>query len=372
MRFTSVLLCALLQLNTVKCWSQSSSWQPSAAAGKAHERKENHRQLALVDTIRLKSEAAGSYVSPLECDTDGNLYLKVYSDVMSGIRKLNPQGERVAVFLPETATPDVKVDFGHNFSIGADGDLYQVTYAKDEVTRYVFVYRPDGSFKSKIKLQPGFAWNVSLVAPFASGNMLVAGLKYDKNPENYVMWPFTGIFSSDGTLLKQVKLKDDDKLHDMAASGDRRVTSPGALGTNAAVGRGAMEPGPDGNIYLMRRLSPAIFYVISPGGEILRRFSVDPGRSDYMPLDMHIAGNRIAVQFLQGPELASAVTIKQLIKVVDLAGREIATYDDPKLAGDEQLGSAFICYSDNPERFTYLNVMEKEGGRVGLRILEPR
>ena len=42
--------------------------------------------------------------------------------------------------------------------------------------------------------------------------------------------------------------------------------------TNRAVGWGQTEPAKDGNIYSMRRASPADFYAISPGGEVVKRF----------------------------------------------------------------------------------------------------
>ena len=52
---------------------------------------------------------------------------------------------------------------------------------------------------------------------------------------------------------------------------------------NRAIELGLMEAGNDGNLYLMRRLSPAILSAISPAGEVIRRFTVDPGEADYMP-----------------------------------------------------------------------------------------
>jgi hypothetical protein len=39
------------------------------------------------------------------------------------------------------------------------------------------------------------------------------------------MLPFTGIFASDGSLLKELTLKDDEKITEMAAAHDNRVTS---------------------------------------------------------------------------------------------------------------------------------------------------
>ena len=83
---------------------------------------------------------------------------------------------------------------------------------------------------------------------------------------------------------------------------------------------GRAEAGDDRNIYVMRKTSPAIVYAISPGGEVLRRFTVDPGDTSYSPFVMQVAGGRIAILFLE-PQ-----TQKEIINVPDLEGHELATY----------------------------------------------
>jgi hypothetical protein len=101
----------------------------------------------------------------------------------------------------------------------------------------------------------------------------------------------------------------------------------------------------------MRWLSPAVFYAVSPGGEVVRRFTVDPGNADFRPLEMHISGSRMAVLFYQ-PQ-----TNEKVMKIVDLEGNEIATYDELVVDGKPKLGMlglAFACYSQQPERFTFL------------------
>jgi hypothetical protein len=45
------------------------------------------------------------------------------------------------------------------------------------------------------------------------------------------------------------------------------------------------------------------------------------------------------------------------MKIVDLAGHEIATYDQARVDGkpkSDSLGSAFACDTANPQRFTFL------------------
>jgi hypothetical protein len=252
------------------------------------------------------------------------------------------------------------------FAVSENSELYQLVFPH-EITRYVYVYKSDGTYKSAIKLQPGFPWQPSTMAVFPSGNLLISGLEYDHDRKNSVMWPFTGIFGSDGVLLKEVKLEDDDAIHDMALSGDQRVSSFTNPSANHAVEFSKMEAGADGNIYLMRWLTPAIFYAISPGGEVVRRFTVDPGDQDYQPTDMHVSGNVIAVVFFQPQSKETRM------KVVDLEGQEIATYDAVKVEGKpkpEPLGVAFACYTANPGRFVFLSA--GDDNILQFLVAEPR
>jgi hypothetical protein len=341
----AVVFC--LGLTTV-CFSQSKA-ETSETKGKAKEPTRPH--LVPVQNTVVRSEIATTFGDPLQCDSDGNLYLNTDSSAVSAVRKISPKGERLAVYEAETSPDFRQIDVARYFAFRpGDDELYQLIFPHESADRYVFVYKSNGSFKSAIKLQPGFVWMPSSFAVFQSGDLLVTGLKYDRDPNN-PMWPFTGIFSSDGSLLKELKLEDDQKLRDMAVAGDKRVSSPMNPSANHAIEFGEMEAGSDGNVYLMRWTSPAIFYAISAGGEVVRRFTVDPGDSKYQPVGMHVAGNRIATLFFERE------TKETILRIVDLEGRRIATYEQPRVDGKEKYGTigiAFACYSQNPERFTFL------------------
>lgn len=160
-------------------------------------------------------------------------------------------------------------------------------------------------------------------------------------------------------------MKDDQEIHEMATSGDPRVTASTVPGSNRAVAWGQMEAAADGNIYVMRWLSPAIFYAVSPGGEVVRRFTVDPGKPGFMPIQMHVSVNRIAVLFARSPSW------EKIMKIVDLEGNELATYDELMVDGKPVgIGLAFTCYTLNPERFTFLGTDDTH--RVQLKLVEPR
>ncbi len=304
--------------------------------------------LVRVETVQAPAEMASTFSPFLKCDNEGNLYLQT-DPSFPAIHKLNPKGERVAVF-QATSNPDRKIDFSRSFSIAPSGELYELVYPH-EITRYVFVYKSDGTLDSTIKLQPGFAWSPAVIAVFPSGQLLISGLEYDRDVKA-AMWPFTGIFAQDGRLLKEIDLEDDGTLRDMAASGDDRVILPNNSHGNRAISYSKAEIGSDGNAYMMRWTNPAIFYAISPGGEVVRRFKIaPPADSAEPPMDMHISGDHIAVMFV------NRQTMHKVIKVVDLKGHELASYVEP-MAGGKPTGdmesAAFACYTQNPDRFTFL------------------
>ncbi len=324
------------------------------------------RHLEIVQTISSPSELANPTRDSFKCDGDGNLYLQTGDYPAPPIIKLSPKAERVAIFQAATADPDLKLDATGNFALQPGGDLFEFAFPH-EINRYIFAFKSDGSYKSAIKLQPGFPWAPSQFAVFPHGELFVTGLEYDRDRQNPVMWPFNGIFSPDGALLKEVKLEDDDTLRDLAAAGDARVSSATDRHANHAIHFSKMDVAADGNVFVMRWMNPAIFYAISSGGEVVRRFTVDPGDPSLRPVTMHLSGTRIAVLFAQ-PD-----TQEQVMKVVDLEGHEIETFDQPVENGQPKygrLGLGFVCYTDNPERFTFLST--GDNNKLEFLIAEPR
>jgi len=291
--------------------------QSSAKPIQVGAKQQTVRHLTVVQTAK-SPEIAGEFVPPLRCDNDGNLYMKTEPFGVSGIRKLNPKGEPVALFQPSSVT-DLQVAIAYYFDRDSNGEVYQLADTKEPPT-YVIIFKGDGSYKGKIKLDTDFLWHPAALAVFASsGNLLLTGQEYDQD-RTAAKWPFTGVFSSSGVLLKEITLEDGVAIHEMGVKGDRHVTEARAPSNNHAVGFSQMQAADDGNVYLMRWLSPAIFYAISPSGEVVRRFKVDSGDDNYRPEAMHISGNRIAILFFH-PQ-----TTRKLMKVVDLEGRELGTY----------------------------------------------
>jgi|ERR1700690_575225 len=338
--------------------------EPATVGIKSESPEKTAKALAVTDSLTIKSEMAEFFIHPIKCDAEGNLYLMTGVDATSGIREINSKGQRVANFLASAAT-GLSVWHGTYFAVAPNGSVYQLADLRDSRDRAVISYNKDGSYKSAVKLEAPHGaedWNEMQIAVFPSGDFLIAGSIH--NPDTAVRTPFTGIFDSSGAIKREITLPDDADLQKMAESGDPRVIAPGHASVNRAVELGYAEAGSDGNVYLMRRISPAIVYAISPGGEVVRRFTVDPVAADYTPISMHIAGGRIAILFRE-PQIG-----KELVKVTDLEGTEIATYIEPTKDTQEVLGSALACYAQNPERFTFL--FTSDDGYLGFRIAEPR
>ena len=377
MNFAQFLICCAAL--SVAGWAQSSSPAPGAETQKPvakeaqlqptpEEEKpiKNNNQLHLtaINTIVAPSEvASGLGGGGLQCDGDGNIYLESDSAKYPGIRKLNSKGELVAFFKPDT-NPDVKVEFAGDFFVTRDGEVYQLVGEKDSLNRYVLVFKNDGSYKSAIKLDPGFAWMPANLSVFAHGEMLMTGQQFAKvNGTVQPAIPFTGIFSADGRLLKRLNMEGDGPLKDAALASTAPATArPG----DHTITWGRTTAARDGNVYIMRWSSPATVDAISPGGEVLRSFTVDSGMKSYMPRQMHISGNKIAILFFDqsGNE--------KIMKIVDLEGNEIATYDDLKInrqPKSKALGE-FGCYSASPERFTF--VTNDNQGKIYLQETEAR
>lgn len=223
--------------------------------------KKANLHLTQIGVVDVPSVVTTGFTPPFKCDSGGNIYF-VNRAYDSTIQKVTPKGERSAVF--ESAPhSEKKLLHGGAFDVTPDGEVYELVFPA-EYKRYVFSFKSDGSFKSPISLNPGFWWFPVALAVFPSGEMLITGTEYDKDV-NAAMWPFTGIFGADGSLLKEVKLDDDSTLHDMAAAGDKRVSNDENPQANHAVDFTQMESAQDGNVYLMRWTNPTIIYAISPG-----------------------------------------------------------------------------------------------------------
>jgi hypothetical protein len=313
-------------------------------------------QLALIETKELKSELSGMLLLPVRCDGRGNLYVRIGADERALIRKVSFDDQRSAT-IPKGPFPDAPHPHPGAFNVEANGNVYHVG-----VQRYVFMFDSNGDFKSKAKLDPGFEWLPGFVAPFASGDLLVSGVRVHLDSGEQTRKPFTGIFSSDGTFRKEVILPDDEKLHQMAESGDAHLIILSSPSNNRAFSFGSAETAPDGNVYGMRATDPPIISGISASGEVVKNFVVKLGDASFSVLEpLHILGSRIAVLF------HSDRSGQDMIMIVNTDGEPLATYSGP--SGATSPGPGLACWTA-PDRFAFVGVAEE--GYLTVNFFEPR
>jgi hypothetical protein len=335
------------------------SAQVSATADSTHG-------LVLKKTITVKSEPARGFPLPLQCDGSGNAYLlhrNGRGEPPFEIRKFDPQGKPGPLF-STSSIPDFQVQLATYFSVADDGSIYQVAFPLKDKSRYIVAFNADGSFKAKIQLKAGFPWMAEQVAPFPSGDLLVAGTKDELDEEGHYrnMVPFTGIFSRDGTLIKTVVLPDDDEIGRRSEAGDIDVVEGNYPHHIKSIVHGGVLAASDGNIYLMRRLSPAVFYAISPSGKVIKSFKIETDDPDFVVFSAHTSENRIAVQ------LVNFEKNRVSFRIYDFQGRQLRTYSAPE---ESNSGLGFVCYSTKDDQFTFLGPTDSNDS-LSFEVASPK
>jgi hypothetical protein len=305
--------------------------------------------IALHESSRqsIVSEVGGAFMFPARCDADGNLYIRKYASdrpLLGPIVKIDAEGKRVASFDP-TAVSQLKLDRADAFSPAPDGGLYQIAavgIAKAQI--YVLQFSSDGSPSSPIHLDADF--QPFQFAPFANGGLLVSGYYRDAQNRSDPKRPLTAVFSADGRLLAQIAFDDSRKEASPGARSSRPPVPDRTVKSTPSIHLSDAEPGVDGNIYVLRRSSPALIYVISPAGRILRTLHISSPAHDLMPNTFHVAANRVAVSFWD-----ESSTTQTLVVTDALTGGRIATYSD-----SGALGPSFACYSADAGVFTFLHL----------------
>jgi len=296
----------------------------------------------------LASEIGGAFTNPVKCDADGNLYIRKYATdrpLLDPVVKIDGEGKRVASFDP-VAFSELHLDRAHAFTPAADGGLYQIASSGiDEPKVYLLHFSADGSPASPIHLEAEF--DPYSFAVFANGNLLVSGFQRDVVKPSGQARSFTALFSADGRMLAQLSFETEE------------TTRPGGKPAASAAPHSAQPPvptldladaeaGADGNVYALRRSSPALIYVISPAGKILRTLKVQAAAAGVMPSAFHVSANRVAVSFWDEEKHSQAIVVSDA-----QTGGRIAIYSD---SGD--LGAMFACYSADEGVFTFLNLGE--------------
>jgi hypothetical protein len=292
-----------------------------------------------------------------QCDTKRNLFLTIW----------NPAGEDPAdrpllmfdsAGLLKARFRSSREDLGlsryeDHFEPTAllpDGGVARLVWSKNALS--VARFTADGKLESRTTLDPPAILPYQFVV-FPSGELLVSGLEHNHSRRLLsAHTSFTAIYDARGHLLKRLWFAEDAEIDAAAEAGDSRYTFAPMAG-NRGISSGKARLGSEGNVYLMRRTSPATVYVISASGELARTLKIEPENFGQMPSDMQVADGRIAMEF--SLHCSSDRCEGVSFTIADATtGQKLANYAANNVYGE------FACYSANPERFTFLLTDEKE------------
>jgi hypothetical protein len=297
-----------------------------------------------------------SFALPTACDEKGRLYVKLLTpdgDNGGSLLRFSKTGVQEAAF-------DMSAAVGFNvFAVRPKGGVSTV---QDEQGYSVVNFGPDGKRESMVHLD-GAHFFPSQLALFPSGEVFLSGIQRGTRESPGTYKAFTAVYDSRGHLVKQLSLDEDNEIERAIEAGDARYAGSPKQG-NKGVTLGMAVSGDDGNVYLMRRTSPASVYVISSTGEVVRKLVIAPPFAGQMPGGMQVSQNKIALMFRR--DCTSSITCEGAASytVVDaITGEKLADYS----SGDG-VGGAFACYASEPERFFFLQMSEKHR----IEILEAR
>lgn len=335
MEFRSLVIPLLLVLITF-AQNQSTKAAPPPAS---HMQAIPLREVSRTEPV---FETGGAFMSGAQCDQDGNLYLRKYATdrpLLSPVVKINAEGKREASFNPAAFT-DIALSEALAYSPSANGQLFQLGQTagvKPQI--YILRYSSDGSPSSPTRLEGSF--EARTFVAFASENFLVSGTLRETTDPGDKGRAITAVFSSDGRKLTELHF---DKT--------AKAQKPEATAVTANLDLSAAEAGADGNVYALRRSSPALVYVIGPAGNVVRTIKVSVPTPGAMPNSFHISGNQIAILFSDDDARLFVVADSQ-------SGQVLRTFAQPGTVGSE-----FACYSANDGEFTFVHLAE--GNKIEL------
>ena len=308
------------------------------------ETKKLHEERSQLASVRL---GPNNVLTDVACDQDGDTFFTVWDPATEEpadrpLLMLDSAGKLKARFKSSRKTLALSSyeDHWEPTALLPSGGVARLVWSRD--TLRLAVFSRDGNLQSWVQLDPP-AIIPYQIAVFPSGAFLLSGLRGGYKS-------FTALYDKSGHLEKTLSLPDDSEIDSAARVGDSRY-SRSPMSGNRAISSGRARLGEDGNVYLMRRTSPAIVYVISPSGEILRRLQIEPAETSQLPLEMQIAGGRLALEFslscsgdrCEGTNFTVADA---------MTGRKISDY-----AVENSYG-VFSCYNANPEHFSFLIVTD--------------
>jgi hypothetical protein len=331
-------LCVALVLVSGFLFSQTE--KPSKEVRKETIKLEVKKQQTIFQDVEGVGLAARA------CDSKSNLYFYTSSHHDEAIFKFDTSAEKVSAidFLaPELQKFEV---YPWRFTVTSNGHLYVRAALPRGKERglYIVEFDSDGKFKTTTKLQ-GF-FGVVHVGVFPTGEFLIVG--HNTVDKNLRKGYFTAIFNSSGQLLRYVDMQTDARTEELTQSGDPNyANSSTPVPLDRTFELGHTRSLDDGNVYFLRRTSPATIYAINSGGEVVRTLTVDGG-SNMFPSDFEYSNGYFLIA-MHDPDKPAAGIFKIVAAVT---GEEFAAIQV------DNIGLAFTCY-EAPATLKALTVVGK-------------
>jgi hypothetical protein len=298
-------------------------------------------QQASAPVITIKAIAKGEipsgpgFTTTAMCDDAGNVYSQPFDPLKGWGADRAPVQEITGAAKPAGRFP---VE-GNTFFVRHDR-VYSLAGSKN--VSYVVEFVQDGSVRAQTKLQLDFFVQVFHLAVFKSGEYLVVGLIGTiTETAPHLRTPFTAVFAADGQLVKKIYEPEDEDARQRAEGSDPKYFRCCSDSGNEFVAWNAdVAAGSDGNVYLMHGNSPPLIYVISPAGDVVRKFPIDPSDPERVTNSIKFHDGRLAIGFNWLGDLPES-----LIKVIDLRGNSIADYRVKEGAKDSN--PILACYTSD-------------------------
>ena len=228
-------------------------------------------------------------VFPLKCDDQGNVYFR-FSARGPGkfdVVKIAPDGAQKAIYT-YSGIQDLRNDTLLADSVGKHGEMYELLSAPDHRV-LLLRFSEDGQLDNTDELDAPAPFTAPQLDVLPNGTLFVSGTLVGDKTGQRAGQPVNAFYDGSGRWLKEIRLKKDSGLLKQSLKAPDRTGSQ-----NRAVHFGRTAVGDDGNLYVMRAESPAVVYVVSSGGKVERRLTVQPPAKGAVPFALLAHGGRVA------------------------------------------------------------------------------
>jgi hypothetical protein len=338
-------------------------WNTFVFAGLASASLFSQEQNAAEHRLRLQEtkrqtvlQTLPSTLGSVGCDSKLNIFFntRIQREAPGTIVKFDSQAEKLVPI--DYSAPELR-DLAMNvssFTVTTNGHLYvpaALPRGKDRGW-YVVEFDADGKFKKKTKLRGQFV--LEHVGVYTSGGFMIVG--HNVVDKNLKMGYFTAIFNASGELQRYVDIKDDARTTEMIQAKDSNyVNTSTPVALDRTIELGHVRSLDDGNVYFLRRTSPAVIYGINSGGEVVRTITINGG-ANMFPSDFEYSNGYFAVR-MNNPNKAATGFFKIIAAET---GEEFAEIEA------QRVSAAFSCY----EAPATIKVLTADDGKLVVKTLQ--